>query len=171
MCVFVCVCFERVRSVYVHANVYLNVHAIQAALPEWEICVHMCLFHVWQRANIYIHMNVCVFIFYLCVVQIFDYGRLWVTLCIYIFLKDMCLTVCCFLDLYVYFTFLWIYGYIQISMRCGMCRSDCKCACACYYACANPQRGQSSRLVPTVGSLTLRVCDWGLPDEMLPDWL
>lgn len=34
-----------------------------------------------------------------------------------------------------------------------------------------PQLGQSSRLVHTVGSFPLGGRDWGLPDEMLPDWL
>lgn len=60
----------------------------------------------------------------------------------------------------------------------------CAYVCACTYAvqhtrlaarvrmCNNPpQQGQSSRLVPTVGSFPLGGHDWGLPDEMLPDWL
>lgn len=50
---------------------------------------------------------------------------------------------------------------------CGsVCGADDESACA-----IPPQQGQSSRLVHTVGSFPLGGRDWGLPDEMLPDWL
>lgn len=57
---------------------------------------------------------------------------------------------------------------IWVSARvCGsVCGADKESACA-----LPPQLGQSSRLVHTVGSFPLGGRDWGLPDEMLPDWL